>query len=70
MDLKQQKLTAEEWESLEKPVEDSEMRILKLIKNGFDDVNVSYNDTQSLITYVRASENIEMHHEYFYNKYF
>ena len=70
MDLRQQKLTAEEWESLEKPVEENEMRILKLIKKGFDDVNVSYNETQSLITYVRASENLDMHHEYFYNKYF
>jgi len=70
MDLKQQKLTGEEWDSLERPVSGEELRILRLIHEGYEDVNITYNDTQSLINFIKISENLEMHHSYFFDKYF
>ena len=70
MDLRQQKLTGEEWEALERPVSKEELRILRLINKGFDNVNISFNDTQSLINFIKINENLEMHHEYFFEKYF
>ena len=50
MDLRQKRLTAEEWDSLEIPVSANEKKILNLIYNGYHDVNVSYNETLSLIS--------------------
>ena len=63
MDLRQQKLTGEEWEALERPVSKEELRILQLINKGFDNVNISFNDTQSLMNFIKINENLEMHHE-------
>jgi len=70
MDLTQQKLTSEEWEALEVPVSPDEMKILKLIRSGYSDVSSSYNETLSLIGFMRIRENIDLHHEFFYEKYF
>ena len=47
MDLKQNKLSKTEWESIEKSVDDDEKKILKLIVDGYTDVNARYNETQS-----------------------
>jgi len=70
MDLRQQKLTAQEWDSLEIPVSGDEMKILKLIRGGYHDVTKSYNDTLSLMGFMRIRDNIALHHEYLYEKYF
>jgi len=71
MDLRQKRLTAEEWDSLEIPVSTNEKKILNLIYNGYHDVNISYNETLSIITYVKIkARNLEVYHTYFYNKYF
>ena len=70
MDLSQQKLSAEEWDALERPVSKEEQRILEMIRDGYDNINILFNDTQSLINFIKISENKEMHHEYFYEKYF
>ena len=70
MDLRQQKLSAEEWDALERPVSKEEQRILEMIHDGYDNINILFNDTQSLINFIKISENKEMHHEYFYEKYF
>ena len=70
MDLRQQKLTGEEWDALERPVSKEEQRILEMIQSGYDNINILFNDTQSLINFIKISENKEMHHEYFYEKYF
>ncbi len=43
MDLNQQKLTKTEWESTEIPISDDEKEIIKLIIEGFHDVNYIYN---------------------------
>ena len=69
MDLKQNKLSKTEWESIEKSVDDNEKKILKLIVDGYADVNIRFNETQSLNTYIRFDSTIEM--DYFlYKKYF
>jgi hypothetical protein len=70
MDLSQQKLTSEEWDSLERPVSKEEQRILSMINEGYDNINIIFNDTQSLVNFIKVSDNLEMHHDYFYEKYF
>ncbi len=70
MDLRQQKLTSEEWDALERPVNKEEHRILQMINQGYLNVDILFNDTQSLINFIKVSENLDMHHCYFYDKYF
>ena len=66
MDLRQNRLTAEEWDSLEIPVSKDEKKILHLIQNGYEDVNISYNDTLSIINYVKIKAiDLELYHSYF-----
>ena len=49
----------------------NEKKILNLLYNGYHDVNISYNETLSIITYVKIkARNLEVYHTYFYNKYF
>ena len=71
MDLRQRRLTAEEWESLEITLPKEEMKILKLVEDGYHEVNKSFNDTMSLMNYAKLSTSEEqLYHDYFYNKYF
>ncbi len=70
MDLRQQKLTSEEWDALERPVAKEEERILQMINQGYLNVDILFNDTQSLINFIKVSGNLDMHHSYFYDKYF
>ena len=69
MDFKQRKLTKSEWESIEVPVSEDEIEILNLINDGYSNVNIKYNKTNSLFTFLKIeySESIE---DYLYNKYF
>ena len=69
MDFKQRKLTKSEWESIEVPVSADEIEILNLINDGYSNVNIKYNKTNSLFTFLKIeySESIE---DYLYNKYF
>ena len=66
MDLKQNKLSKTEWESIEKPVGDAEKKILKMIIDGYTDVNIRFNETQSLNNYIRFDQTPEM--DYFLHK--
>jgi len=44
--------------------------ILKLIQDGYDDVNIVYNDTLSLINFIKISEGgTEEHHRFLYDEY-
>ena len=70
MDLSQKKLTKEEWEALEVPVDKGEYRILKLIKDGWENPDITMNDANTLLKMMRITDNIEMFHGYFYTKYF
>jgi hypothetical protein len=43
---------------------------LKLIQDGYDDVNIVYNDTLSLINFIKISEGgTEEHHRFLYDEY-
>ena len=69
MDLKQNKLSKTEWESIEKLVDDPEKKILKMIMAGYDDVNVRFNETLSMNSYVHFESSVEMDH-FMFKKYF
>ena len=70
MDLTQRKLTKEEWESLEVPLPSNEVKILKMILESFQNVNNKFNDTYSLIKYMKVTDNFELYNMYFYTSYF
>lgn len=70
MDLIQQnKLSKNEWESIEVPVSDDEKKTLQLIMNGFDNVDIQYNENMSLLQLLKLT-NENYYHIYFYNEYF
>ena len=48
MDLGQNKLTKSEWETIEVPTTDDEKNILRLIINGYHDINIHNNKNLSL----------------------
>jgi hypothetical protein len=68
MDLNQRKLDKSEWESIEIPVIVAEKEILKLMIDGYHDVNIKYNNNQSLFTYLKIEYNSAIE-DYLYNKY-
>jgi len=69
MDLFQSKLTKAEWESIEVPVDMNEKQILQMIVDGYDDLNISRNNTLSLLGYLKINydDNIE---KFIFDKYF
>jgi hypothetical protein len=70
MDTTQQtRLTKAEWDSVEVPVTDTEKRVLKIMIDGYLDVNIKQNDSKSLLNYAKI-EKSEMIDIYFYNKFF
>jgi hypothetical protein len=71
MDLTQKKLTKTEWENIEIPVSDTEKKILKVIVDGYDQVNIRYNDHQSMLQVSRINNQETPDIEsYFYTEYF
>ena len=70
MDLSQKKLNKNEWQALEVPTSHQEILILKLIGDGYHNVNIKQNDALSLVTFMKISANFDMYHDYFYNLYF
>ena len=69
MDLTQSKLSRTEWNSIEVPVSQSEKEILKLIDDGFNNVNIKYNSNQSLLSIIKIDKNEEIE-AFLYTKYF
>jgi len=68
MDLKQRKLNKSEWESIERPVSESELAILNLIMKGFHDVNIRINNNNSIFTFLKIEFSEKME-DYIYNRY-
>ena len=58
MDLTQKKLTKSEWEFLEQPLGPYEMKILKLIMKGKNDVNIKMNTSKSLLSFIKINDNL------------
>jgi hypothetical protein len=69
MDLKQRKLSRSEWESIEIPVFKDENEILQLITNGFSNVHLKINKTDSIFTFLKIEYNTQIE-EFLYVKYF
>ena len=69
MDLTQSKLSREEWESVETPPSQDEKHILKMIIDGYDDINIRSNQHMSMFSFVKIEPVPEI--EYFlYQRYF
>ena len=69
MDLTQSKLTKIEWMNAEIPVTDSEKNILKLIIDGYHNINVRTNLNQSLFQHLKV-DNTPENEVFLYKKYF
>lgn len=69
MDLTQSKLTKIEWMNAEIPVTDSEKNILKLIMDGYHNINVRTNLNQSLFQHLKVETTPEVE-GFLYKKYF
>ena len=69
MDLKQRKLSKSEWESIEIPVSKDENEVLQLITNGFSNVHLKINKTDSIFTFLKIEYNSQIE-EFLYVKYF
>ena len=67
--LHQVKLTGEEWNSIEIMETEEEMYILKLIIDGFHDVNKVFNRCLSLMSRMKITNTPEME-DYLFNEYF
>ncbi len=69
MDLKQRKLTKSEWDSIEIQVNKDELEILRLIVDGFSNVNLKVNKTNSIFTHLKIEYNTQIE-EFLYAKFF
>jgi hypothetical protein len=69
MDLKQNKLTRSEWDSIEIPVSPEEKEILRLIMSGYQDINIKINKTVSMLAFLKIDYTPEIE-TFLYNKYF
>ena len=68
MDLKQRKLNKAEWNSIEVPVSESELEVLKLITKGYHDVNLKINNNNSIFSFLKIEYSEKME-DFIYNKY-
>jgi hypothetical protein len=69
MDVSQIKLSRSEWENIEKPVSEYEKQILKMIKDGYSDINIRANENQTMFSLVQINKTSE-NETILYKKYF
>ena len=74
MDFNQNKLTKSEWESIEIPVAQQEQQIIRMITEGFNDVNTSFNNNHSILGFMKIvptsdSDLLKIHY-FIYDLYF
>ena len=67
MDLQQRKLKKSEWDSIEISVSSDEMDVLRMIIQGYHDVNVKINNHNSIFTFLKI-EYTEKMEDFIYNK--
>jgi hypothetical protein len=60
MDLSQRKLNKTEWDGIEIPQSINEKRIIKLLCNAFNDVNLKRNHTLSLLKHLKINNSPEI----------
>ena len=68
MDLVQRKLTRQEWNTIEIPVCEHEISVLKMINDGYNNLNISFSLALSLIDYMKMT-NLETIHAKLYDLY-
>ena len=61
MDFTQGKLTKSEWDGIEVPDSHEEQQIYQLIKDGYHDVAIVRNSSQTLLQYMKIAPSDEMH---------
>ena len=61
MDLTQTKLTRSEWNSIEIPTSKKELDIIQMICKGYGNVNITQNNTQSLLHYLKITPSDVIH---------
>ena len=69
MDLNQVKLSKTEWTSTEIPISQQEMKIVRMIVDGYDDFNIRENENQSIASFIKMTS-VQGVHEYLYIHYF
>ena len=69
MDLKQNKLTRAEWDSIEVPVVESEKNVLNMIIQGYCEPNIKQNDHISMIVFLKTEKTPE-NEKFLYDTYF
>ena len=57
MDLFQTKLSKSEWIGIEKPVNEKEMNVMNIIKNGWINPTYKSNDTKTIASYIKIAYN-------------
>lgn len=57
MDLNQNKLTRDEWNSIERPINQEDLKIVEMIVNGYNNINIKMNNSLSLLNYLKISNN-------------
>lgn len=67
--LQQTKLSKSEWNSLEVPFTKHETEILKLIRDGYGEPNILYNNSTNMMLFTKLPISEEMHY-YIFIKYF
>ena len=70
MDLTQQKLSKAEWLNVEVMVPPSEKEILNIIIDGYENVNIRRNNTQSIVSVMKLDSAISGINEHLFNVYF
>lgn len=70
MEFLQNKLTRDEWNNIEIPVNDTEREILSMIIKGFDNIDIIVNDNLSLLSVLKIDNINDSLELYLFNKYF
>lgn len=68
MDLSQTKLTLAEWNSIEIIPAEKEMQIMKMIMDGYTNLDITFNRTQTLLGFFKIEQSETMD-TYLFNKY-
>ena len=68
MDLTQTKLTKAEWDSVEIPPSIKEVQIMRMIIDGYTNLDISVNRTQTLLGFLKMEQSDSMD-EYLFNKF-
>lgn len=68
MDLSQSKITKQEWESLEVPVNEREKNVLDMLNRGYADPAARHNDHKSLLRFLKMDG--DSYHQHLYQKHF